>query len=527
MILENYRMLPANAATFQARRRWWEDEHKPEIQSSVHEAMKALNVDASWDEINKDPLRLASAKALFTSVVSCLGANDITPEIAAEINRRAFGESGYGSNLSRDVFSTANHRATAVILTDLGSDGKPLTSRRTPMNMPMFARSIDGKPSISQVSPIKVVLEDGQLLLLLSTPSGHIWKKLIEVSNATFANQLVGNTRGKVHIETITQSCGSPFRVWEVRRTCRENCIGCNFDRGDGEITELDWIQFTQAMTLNIVNLVKNGHKVQATLSGGSLDWGDGGFESGIGQALEKIDGIVSNIEKEEWYLYKYGKDKKIPVELELEIVLPSDRKEWGGILDILDRYFQKGWKLSVAANLETPIDEDREYFLRGNLKKATTTKDHIDFAHELKNRFDGKITMNTLLMFGMKRAEMGWKEYMNRVLKAMQILIDNGITVDLVPFKIELGETETLPPVDPVFYKITAIALKQMLKRAKLPWSPGCDGGCGRCHNPGDINALIQVAGNKLLDLLEPLLNLNEFGSENKNTFTNLFSKN
>lgn len=134
---------------------------------------------------------------------------------------------------------------------------------------------------------------------------------------------------------------------------------------------------------------------------------------------------------------------------------------------------------------------------------------------------------MNSLVMFGLKPAAMSYGEYMTKDLRVFQELINAGIHAEYAPVKIESGTLiEAYPPPDPVFFMIQYAALRQMIKQAKLPWSPGCVGGCSACHHLVETNALLGVAkrnGISLPEKFAPILA--KLGSEYTEAFTKLFT--
>ena len=104
--------------------------------------------------------------------------------------------------------------------------------------------------------------------------------------------------------------------------------------------------------------------------------------------------------------------------------------------------------------------------------------------------------------------------------------LIAAGIKPDYQPVKIESGtDIEAYPPPNPMFLLVQDLALKHMLAKAKLPWSPGCVGSCNACDQSAETKALLIAAkkqGIAIPELVAPILD--ELGVVYKQAFQEVF---
>lgn len=218
----------------------------------------------------------------------------------------------------------------------------------------------------------------------------------------------------------------------------------------------------------------------------------------------------------------------KIPVQIQLEMVLPKDQSTWSAIIDTLAHYTKDfGWKISLAMNMEVIQDAWKGLFLQGPIKSTTTLVDHLAFAKAVQQGTDDMVHMNSLAMFGMKPKEMNDGSYMTSDLLAMQQLIAVGIKPDYQPVKIEANtDLEAYPSPNPVLLMLQDLALKQIVAHARLPWNPGCVGGCNACDQSHEITQLLNVTKRSdifLPDVLAPILA--ELGKDYTAIYREIFS--
>ncbi|MBU2544701.1 hypothetical protein KJ618_04520, partial [Patescibacteria group bacterium] len=189
-------------------------------------------------------------------------------------------------------------------------------------------------------------------------------------------------------------------------------------------------------------------------------------------------------------------------------------------------QYVQKGWNISLAVNIEILHDAWEGLFLQGEAKGASTVADHLAFAKLLSEETAGKIQMNSLVMFGLKPAGMSYSEYMAEDIKVLKELIAAGIKPDYQPVKIESGTAiEAYPPPIPMYLLVQDLALKHMIVKAKLPWSPGCVGSCNACDQSAETKALLIAAKKQGIAIPELVASiLDELGPSYKQVFQGVF---
>lgn len=286
----------------------------------------------------------------------------------------------------------------------------------------------------------------------------------------------------------------------------------CTVTKGDGFVSEEYKGKVSQVLDVLINHAAEKKHAFQQSLSGGTISSGDGGFSTAHEWALQMIE------EK------THGKN--IPVQLQLEMVLPPDKSTWKPILQKLNQYVQKGWKISLAVNMEILHDQWEGVFLHGAAKGASTVADHLAFAKMLSEETDGKIQMNSLMMFGLKPSSLSYSSYLFSDLKVLKQLISAGIKPDYQPVKIESGTPiEAYPPPNPMYLLVQDLALKKMLAKAELPWAPGCVGSCNACDQSAETKALLIAAkkqGIAIPELVAPILD--ELGLVYKQAFQEVF---
>ena len=485
------------------RGEWWSEHYKPNVAQELGSAITALGLDESWENIAKDPLRLALANALWSSTIACFG-----PQLSADtlvaLNKARFGPEYITADVSAHVF-TGNHLSVSGKLFPLDSQGNHIPGPVLVHHMPTFVSIEGGKPTIGDISPITLEPVDDKFELSLKTPNGYVWRKTLDVIKAaSYTTQLVGKDGLKAPVKSIASPCVSSFQVMILRPDCQENCLMCTVARGTGAIPEFYQVQVSEVLDVLLGDAAAKGHAFQQTFTGGSLSNGDGGFASAHGWGMELLAQKISVIEEET--------GNKIPVQIQLEMVLPKDQSTWQGIINTLSHYTNDlGWKISLAINMEVIQDDWKPEFLQGRIKSQTTLYDHLAFAQQVHDGTDGMVHINSLIMFGMKPIDLQDGQYLAADLSVLKQLIHAGINPDYQPVKIE-GNTplEAYPPPNPVYLLLQDIALKQMISQARLPWSPGCVGGCNACDQSHETIQLLKAAkkaGAFLPDVLAPLL--------------------
>lgn len=508
----------------------WEKFYREEIKSSVDEAITALELDKSWEDMNIEEQVMADT--LFESILGTLGPcfdrNHKYGEgfnLFENLHGRGLAEL-FGPVERLDQF-TANHGSTAigVEIIALDSDGMPINDPYYKygdvMNMPTYIRGTAGKPTLGDISPITITQERGEFQLSLETPKRHVWRKLLKRSRVEkFFHDNVGTEITPKYVEEISQPCPSLYNVMILRPTCQKKAAGCEMcsvARGDGVITNehKEHVSKTLDKIFKFVTQFDNPLFTQ-TLSGGSTIDPDGGFKTAFGWGLELIRQKIQKAERES--------GKKIKVNLELEMMLPPDKKEWFPIIYKLNDYINLGWDINLAINMEA-LGSWRNRFIPG-IKGQQTLEDHKEFNKALKFLSGGKIGMSTLIMFGMKPADMDWKDYMLEQKEQINELIKAGIHPDLIPVKVKPGQAiEAYPPPDPILYMIQYFALRKMIEKAHMRQTKGggCVYTCGRCHHVDVTRRAMSVLKNKLPEKLEKILE-KRVNPEYKGSFRNLW---
>ncbi|MBU1326816.1 hypothetical protein KKB64_01165 [Patescibacteria group bacterium] len=498
---------PQDAALFHTERDFlWKEKYKTELQTSVNTVITALDLDKPWEDIHGDPAKEALANGIWSTILACNGPQLDGATLVA-LNKERFG-AGYVEQTDGSHF-TSNHLSVSGALKPLDSEGNTIAGPLMFHHMPTFATQPDGKPTIGDVSPITLIQKDDKFILSLVTAGGHTWQKQFNVyPAAAFAT----------HIKDIASPCASTFQVTILRPTCQEYCTMCTVSKGDGFVSESYKEKVLQALDVLIDHAASTGHAFQQTLSGGMISSGDGGFSTAHACGLEMIAEKVAAAEQK----YKHN----VKVQLQLEMVLPPDKSTWKPIVEKLYQYVQKGWNISLAVNIEILHDAWEGLFLQGEAKGASTVADHLAFAKLLSEETAGKIQMNSLVMFGLKPAGMSYSEYMAEDIKVLKELIAAGIKPDYQPVKIESGTAiEAYPPPIPMYLLVQDLALKHMIVKAKLPWSPGCVGSCNACDQSAETKALLIAAKKQGIAIPELVASiLDELGPSYKQVFQGVF---
>ena len=514
IIFQHY---PEDSALFHTERDFlWETKYKVELQQSVDGAITALGLDKPWEELHGDPVKEALANAIWSTTLACNGPK-LDAATLVTLNKERFGPN-YVEHVDGSHF-TSNHLSVSGALKPMGSEGQSIAGPAMIHHMPTFATQEHGKPTIGDISPITLVKQDGAFILSLVTPNGHTWQKQFDVlPAAVFTTEMVGTGMDKEPMKAIASPCVSTFQVTILRPTCQEHCTMCTVTKGDGFVSESYKEKVSQVLDVLIDHSAMAKHAFQQSLSGGTISSGDGGFSTAHAWALEMIAEKVAHAEQ------MYG--HKVKVHLQLEIVLPPDKSTWKPILQKLNSYIQKGWKISLAVNIEILHDQWEGIFLQGAAKGASTVADHLTFAKMLSEVTNGKIQMNSLVMFGLKPSSMSYSSYLSSDLAVLKKLITAGIKPDYQPVKIESGtKVEAYPPPNPMYLLLQDLALKYMIAKAKLPWSPGCVGSCNACDQSAETKALLIAAkkqGIAIPELVGPLLD--KLGVAYKQAFEEVF---
>lgn len=496
-LLEVFQNYPHDAVLFHVQRgSLWKEQNQAELQSSVYAVMTALDLDKQWEDIHGDSMKEALANGIWSTILACNGPKLDASTLVA-LNKARFGPD-YVTHADGSHIFTSNHLSVSGALKPVDSDGPAMIH-----HMPTFATLVGGKPTIGDVSPITLTQEGEAFILSLQTPSGHIWQKQFEVfPAAAFATK----------IKDIASPCVSAFQVTILRPTCQENCVMCTVPKGNGEVSDGYKEKVSQALDVLIDHAASHHHAFQQTLSGGTISSGDGGFSTAHAWALEMID--------------EKTHEKNIPVQLQLEMVLPPDKSTWKPMLQKLSFYVKKGWKFSLTVNMEILHDQWEGLFLQGAAKGVSTVADHLAFAKMLSEQTYGKIQMNSLVMFGLKPVAMSYGEYLAADLEVLKQLIAAGIKPDYQPVKIESGTTiEAYPLPNPIFLLVQDLALKHMIAKAQLPMSLGCVGGCNACDQSAETKKVLATAkkqGIAIPELVGPMLD--KLGPAYKKAFQEVF---
>ena len=323
------------------------------VQAWVHEAMISFGIDKPWEEVTKNPVKIAAANAIWSCTLACFGPK-LSQADLADLNSEVTGIPEDGIEFK----FTSNHLSVPVKLCSIDNNGNK--TKELPMihYMPAFATSISGPPNIGEVSPIILVKGEPGYHLSLITPSGYIWEKSLEV--IPFKDYVQTSLKTKSDIFTATvYPCVSNFQVLNIRPTCQEGCLMCTVEKGDGQILPDYKQKVGNAMDILIDEASKSGKAFQLSVSGGSLESGDAGFDSAHGWALsllkEKLD----------------AKGFKYPVQLQLEAILPADKTSWSDIIQTISEYVNDyGWQISLAINIEAVQEEWKHLFFLAQINR-------------------------------------------------------------------------------------------------------------------------------------------------------------
>ena len=148
-----------------------------------------------------------------------------------------------------------------------------------------------------------------------------------------------------------------------------------------------------------------------------------------------------------------------------------------------------------------------------GANKSVTTVEDHIQFAKHLASATNGKVQINSLVLFGMMPFGLTNEAYLMTDLINLAKLVQAGIKPDYQPVKIENStKLKAYPVPNPIHLLVQDLALKAMIKKAGLGAAPGCVGGCNACDQSHETLALLtqaKVNGVDLVEFVEPLTQL------------------
>jgi len=466
---------------FEAKRgSQWMEMNQKTVADSIGHVMDVFGLDAPWEDIAESPVKKAAANALWSCTLACFGPT-LSHADLSDLNAKVTGIAEDGIEYK----FTSNHMSVPVKLHSVDSMGHKTNEYAMVHYMPAFASGLPGFPSIGDVSPIALEQGENGYVLSMKTPSGHVWQKSLEV--IPFKEYVQKSLKNKSTLFTdVVFPCVSNFQVLNVRPTCEEGCLMCTVEKGDGQISSEHKENVGKAFDVLIDEAMKSGKAFQLSISGGSLKGGDAGFESGHGWALsilkEKLD----------------EKGFHHPVQLQLEVILPSDPDSWPGIIDTIFPYVKHdGWQVSLAINIEAVQETWKSVFLPGANKSVTSVDDHVSFAHQLAKKTDGKVQINSLVLFGMKPVGLSDTQYLTADLQALQKLVDAGIKPNFQPVKIENSTKLKAHPVpNPIELLMQDVALKVMIKKAGLTASPGCVGGCNACDQTHETQGLLMALG-------------------------------
>lgn len=511
---------PEDQALMQKERGvWWKEQWKPWVAKELGVAVTKLDLDLPGEEIAQDPLKTALVNSLWSSTLACFG-SELSAETLVKLNKARFGDSYVTEDVTAHVF-TGNHQAVSCQILPLTSHGESMVGPAMVHHIPTFATVEGGKPTIGDISPIHLVSSgDGRFILSLETPSGYIWNKQLKVIPASaYTTSEMGSEGAQAMFKSIASPCVSAFQVLILRPDCQENCLMCTVPRGSNPISSTYQDQTSEALDVLIDEATKKGKAFQQTFSGGSLSYGDGGFNAqawGMRLLAEKIR------------TREFRTGHRMPVQLQLEMILPSNKGWWSNIIKRINYYQQAlGWQISLALNIEVIQDAWRPLFLRGRIKSTTSVEDHIAFAQQLAKVTAGKVMINSLVMFGMKPLDLSDEAYLTGDLEVLSKLVVAGIKPDYQPVKLE-NETpvEAFPPPNPIHLMIQDAVLKHLIAKAALPWSPGCVGGCNACDQSHETSMLIRAANRLGLSLPQVFTPLIEgVGEEYVDAYHKIFS--
>jgi len=483
----------------------WVSKWEPINVKKLEEIISCVpGLDVPLDKLREDPVKFAMVESVVDAFVSCFGTRFEKPGVLWDLRRARFGENG-------PILSsfTANHFDAPGVFFPLGRGGGRLGGGAIAKNMLAIEDRTNGKSTLNEISPIRLGEEGGVFVASFITPNKNVWQWEFVPDKAEdyYLEPLDGS--GLVRVGNVLLHCKfSGFGITDIGESCDEGCVQCNVLRGSGRASEQHRDRMKRVLQI-MRNRQKSSEVVDfGTPSSGSNSGPDGGYFAAFGRTMEEID--------------KLGVGR---ARLQLEMVLPRDRDSWPKIIENIGFYVDKRWKISLAINLEVLQDEYRSVLLRGYHKGSTTVADHIEFAKMLREAVGEKVSINSLVMFGMKPLEISDEEYLISQLKAIQQLADKGICVDLNPVKNGTRKNsqgpvflEVFPPVDPIQYWIQEIAnvviqIKAQKERRYIPSERGCVGGgknCSLCNAEKTIRRFVNIAGRNgvlIPELLKPFL--------------------
>jgi hypothetical protein len=353
---------------------------------------------------------------------------------------------------------------------------------------------------LGSVSPIKIELDsNGNHNLVFETKQHNIWKPGFTVIKAPpYATELVGIPHQQAYLYEIVMPCASPFQVAMLDNACDMGCLICSVQYGEGEPSLAYQIQVEDALWKIMEYDQKKGLPFQSTLSGGSMRTPDGGFFSIHAKALNDINRFTQ----------EYGFNKSI--QTQLEMILPQDKNQWGRIFQTMNDHLAKGNRiLSTSINLENVFDSERRGLL-GDYKGSASVDDHIEFAHHLNAATKGKVTMNSLVLYGWPTPD-GISEgnHMAEELAIHKRLVANGMSTELSPLRVvSWRRTKALQhPLNFVNYMLQHIGVECINQMSHRRRGPGCDGSCSGCNNLAEIKSLLNYSRNDNCKSLQRML--------------------
>ena len=180
-IVPIFQHYPEDATLFHTKRgEWWKEAYTAELQTTVYDAITALNLDKPWNEIHDHPVQEALANSIWSTVLACNGPQ-LDASTLLSLNKERFG-SGYVEQTDGSHF-TSNHLSISAMVKPIDDVNDGDIGVTMIHHIPTFATDVQGKPTIGDISPITLTKQEDIFVLSLITPQGNVWQKKLHSMN--------------------------------------------------------------------------------------------------------------------------------------------------------------------------------------------------------------------------------------------------------------------------------------------------------------------------------------------------------
>ncbi len=441
----------------------WLESQEFNVQSSLEKVIFSWNLGKELEEMSM--IEKKKTGFLVDTALSAYGLN-IDEETYQEI------VDGFYPELKDELKQglTDNHSSLA---TKIKGGGVQTTLKYAPVLM--------GEYELGALAPLKVKKKEQETVVQINN-SVIDWELGIDFPNppthaVTYFEHNGETFLGKSYVDACVSSDKGGFVLVDSNHSCEQGCAFCTYEGGDIELMPDNFAKLKKVLTC----LVENTGSISACFSSGS----------GLAPDRKMVDIFAPMLKIVDELKQEYS---EVDVALELEL-MPWDESVDPEVLDLIDKYYQKGYIKAVNLNIETPVGIDREEFMQTGLfgkaeipvmDEEGKQRSYLGTFKLLREKFP-EIQLAGLIVYGVKPQFCSWADYSRKCLETVDLFAQHNVKILLQPAKISSKTKMAEYPVVDLFWLTGSILLAdfihlkhQLEKKQRV----GCVNGCDACDS-------------------------------------------